>query len=60
MNLFLRVSETQGELINCLFYNELMKLEDRMTYPCTNTQEKEEIIKEIFDLKDLLAQLKGE
>jgi hypothetical protein len=60
MNMFLKVSESQRELINCLFYNELLMLEDRMTLPCTSQYDKEEIIKEIFDLKDLLAQLKGE
>ena len=59
MNLYLKVSESQKDLLNQVFYNELLMLEDRINYPCTEPAHKEEILQEINDLKDLLAQLKG-
>ena len=56
----IELSESQKTLLNCIAYNELLMLEDRMTYSCTPQDQREEIIKEIFDLKDLLLKLKGE
>ncbi len=55
----INVSESQKTLLNCILYNELMMVEDRITYPCVDQKEREEIIKEIFDIKDLLMQVKG-
>jgi hypothetical protein len=60
MGSMIELSESQKTLLNCIAYNELLMLEDRITYPCTPQDQREEIIKEIFDLKDLLLKLKGE
>lgn len=55
----INISEAQKTLLNCLLYNELMMIEDRITYPSVGQNEREEIVKEIFDIKDLLLQVKG-
>jgi DNA-binding MarR family transcriptional regulator len=58
MNIYLKVTERQKDLLNCVFYNEIMKLEDRIHYDCTEPDQKELILNEINDLLDLLLQLK--
>lgn len=55
----INISEAQKTLLNCLLYNELMMIEDRITYPSVGQNEREEIVKEIFDIRDLLLQVKG-
>ncbi len=62
-NIYLKVSEPQKMLLNCLLYNELMKLEDRILYPSFTIEElkeREEIVIEILDIKNLLGQIRGE
>jgi len=60
MNIYLKVSESQKVLLNTVLYNELLMLEDRIQMSCTGAEAREEIILEISDLKDLLAQIRGE
>jgi hypothetical protein len=57
-NLIIKISEPQKMLLNCLLYNELMMLEDRLSWG--DVEQREEIIQEVLDIKDMLAQIRGE
>jgi hypothetical protein len=54
----MKISEPQKMLLNCLLYNELMMLEDRLSWG--DVEQREEIIQEVLDIKDMLAQIRGE
>jgi hypothetical protein len=53
----MNITEAQKFLLNCVLYNELMMLEDRIN--SGDNDQREEILEEILDIKDLLKQIKG-
>lgn len=59
-NLYLKITGNQKTLLNIVLYHELMMLEDRIQMDCTSVEDKEKVLEEINDIKDLLRQIREE